>query len=371
MSIILPTPSVIPFAPFDPVMGCSVEFQYTGNQPKKNRVVITNNTTNQVVYDEPQTTNACRHVIPANSALEAELNSGYCKYELQVQVFDEEGNSSNLSAPVLFYCLTTPTFAFANITEGQTYRSATIDLAITYSQAQGESLRSVQFFKYAYDKTRLSQSTVSYTETTHTFTGLDDNQTYYFRAIGETTHGIALDTGYVAVNIVYDVLPANLLLKVENKYSEGYIQLTSGIRNIAYELYNDNYTLEDDVLILRDNTLVYKDFDANNNVSGNFTLFVEARKLPLQEFLTTNDNAFSLSIVDICGEYYCQLAVKDSDFSMYMPITKAQRSTGSLTLTNGEALAMVAIVDDAVIFEVKRVDWHYNLSVYYRSEITT
>ena len=366
MATILQTPSVIPFKSFDPSSSFTVEFIYSGNQPVKNRVVITDNSTNTIVYDATQETMKLQHEIAANTLIAGK------QYLLQVQVFDSDNNSSNLSDPVLFYCFTTPIFSFTNITDNEIYKNASITLNIKYSQAENENLRSIQFLEYSYDKTLLTQSSTMYSLASYSFYGLSNNTPYYFRAIGETVHGIALDTGYIKVNIEYQTLPANIIFNVENHYCEGYIQLTSGIKDIEYEFENDNYTLKDGLLTLKDNSLRYQ---SSFDISGDFVLFVEAKKLPLQRFLTTNDDEFSLSIVNICDTYYCKLTVKDSDLSMFVSLPKARLSTDSGDLIVTEDGNTIEIVntsyddDDLVIFEVKRIGWNYSLKSYYKAEI--
>lgn len=363
---ILQTPSVISFPPFDPSDSYTIEFTYTGNQSVKNRVVITDNSTNVIVYDETQITMKLQHEIAANI-----LTAGK-QYLLQVQTFDADGNSSNLSDAVLFYCFTTPTFSFANIADNIIYKNASITLNVEYFQCENELLKSLQFLEYAYDKTLLVQSNTMYSISPYSFYGLKNNTVYYFRAIGETVHGITVDTGYVKVNIEYQTLPANIIFNVENHYCDGYIQLTSGIKDIQYNFVNDNYTLENGLLILNNNSLVYQNsFD----VAGDFILFVEAKKIPLQKFLTTNDEEFSLSIVNICDTYYCKLTVKNSDLSMFVSLPKARLSTdiGDLIITDdGKTIEIVDTSyddDDLVIFEVKRIGHLYSLNSYYRSEI--
>lgn len=369
MSMILPTPSIIPFAPFDPVYEHTIEFLYTGNQPKRNRVVITNNTTNEIVYDIVQQTGTCSHTIPANTINLNNWEAIGNKYEIQVQVFDgldAQSNSSNLSIPVLFYCFTTPTFHFANITDNQTYRSATLPLEITYLQTEGETLRSGQFFKYSYDKALLSQSPVSYTDTSYTFNRLDDNTTYYFRAIGETANGITVDTGYVGVNIAYDLLPANLVLQAENKYCEGYIQLVSCMKDIDYVTESEHYSLDGEVLKLYDNSLTYQNID----VEGDFVLFIEAYKLPVQKFFTTSNGAFSLSVINVCGVYYCRLHIQGSNLVITAPLTKAQYDS-YVDTENGEVKIIHFADTDTILFEVGRMGNDYSLKTYYRSELST
>lgn len=367
MSKILQTPSINSITPFDPLYEYTVDFIYNDNQSLKNRAVIIDNSTSEIVYDETETTMRLQHVIPANTLIAGK------QYLIQIQVFDADGNSSNLSSSVLFYCLSTPTFSFSNISEGETYKSASIILNLNYSQSENEPIKSYQFFKYSYDKTLLESSSVFYSSSdmSYSFYGLENNVSYYFRAIGETSHGIALDTGYIKVNVSFNTIPANILLDAENHYKDGYISLKLNIKDIGYKLDNDDYELKDGLLILKNNSLTYNE---GFTVTDDFSLFVEAKELPVSTFLTTNDNMFSLSIVEVCGVYYCKLEVKNSSFVQYEPLPKAK-----LVDENGRYLVtdknqMIEIVDNTyvadvlVVFEVKRINGYYGLKVYYKSE---
>lgn len=352
MGTILQTPSIVPFIPFDPSNIQIIEFTYSGNQAVKNRVVITNNTTGNIVYDETQTTMKLQHEIQENSLIAG------VQYLIQVQVFDAQGNSSNLSEPILFYCFTTPIFLFLNISDNDTYRNSSIELEVFYSQLENEQLKSIQYLQYSYDKVLLSKSDTLFNMSSYSFYGLKNNTTYYFRIIGETVHGILLDTGYVKLNIEYKTLPANIVFKVENNYCEGFIKLTSNIKDIEYEFENDNYVLKDGLLTLNENSLTYKN---SFNVYSDFVLFVEAKTLPVQRFFTTNNNEFSLSIINICDKYYCKLTLKNSDFSQYTILPSENLTTSQNELTVNE--------DDSVIFEVRRIGYNYSLKSYYKSEI--
>lgn len=352
MGIILQTPSIVPFLPFDPSNIQIVEFTYSGNQAIKNRVVITNNTTGNIVYDETQTTMKLQHEIQENSLIAG------VQYLIQVQVFDAQGNNSNLSEPILFYCFTTPTFLFLNISDNDTYRNASIELEVFYSQLENEQLKSIQYLQYSYDKVLLSKSDTLFNLYSHTFYGLKNNTPYYFRAIGETVHGILLDTGYVKLNIEYKTLPANIIFKAENNRCEGFVKLTSNIKDIEYEFDNDNYVLKDGLLTLKENSLTYKN---SFNVYDDFVLFVVAKSLPLQKFLTTNNNEFSLSIINVCDEYYCKLALKNSDFSQYAILPREKLTVGHNEITVKD--------NNLIIFEVRRIGWNYSIKSYYKSEI--
>lgn len=360
MSKILQTPSINSITPFDPLYEYTVDFIYNDNQSLKNRAVIIDNSTSEIVYDETETTMRLQHVIPANTLIAGK------QYLIQIQVFDADGNSSNLSSSVLFYCLSTPTFSFSNISEGETYKSASITLNLNYSQSENEPIKSYQFFKYSYDKTLLESSSVFYSspDMSYSFYGLENNISYYFRAIGETNKGIVLDTGYVKVNISFNTIPTNIVFQADNNYNQGYIYLKLNVKDIGYELDNDDYELKDGLLILHNNSLNYNE---GFLVDEDFSLFVEAKELPVKTFLTTNNNTFSLSIINVCDTYYCKLEVQNSLFVQYVSLPKAKYSE-----TDNEKF--IEIVDETygneviVGFEIKRVNGYYSLYVYYKSK---
>lgn len=366
MSKVLQTPSVNSIVSFDPLYDYTVNFIYTDTQSLENRAVITDNSTNEVVYDVTQATMRLQHVIPANT-----LTAGK-QYIIQIQVFDTDGNSSNLSSPVLFYCFTTPTFSL-DISDEEAIKNASITLNLNYSQSENEPIKSFQFFQYSYDKSLMNTSSVFYSNSdmSYSFYGLGNNLSYYFRAIGETNHGIALDTGYIKVNVSFNTIPANILLDAENHYKDGYISLRMNIKDLGYKLDNDDYELKDGLLILKNNSLTYNE---GFTVTDDFSLFVEAKELPVRTFLTTNDNMFSLSIIDICGVYYCKLEVKNSSFVQYESLPKAKLVDGNGQYLVTDKNQMIEIVDSTygddvlVVFEVKRRNGYYGLKAYYKSE---
>lgn len=364
--MILQTPYINRITPLSPTIDNMIKFYCTDNQPVKNRAIITDNTTGIIIYDNTQETRTLTHTIPAGT-----LAAGN-QYLIRLQVFDIDGNSSNLSEPVLFYCFTPPSFSLHNLTDGFVTQNANITLSIDYSQEEGETLRDVQFLKYSGDKTLLSRSAVIYSRTpSYEFYTLENNTTYYFRALGETDHGIVLDTGYIEVSTMFDTVPTNIIFTLDNIYREGYIQFTSNIIIVPYELENDNYKIEDGLLTLWDNSLTYSGFCADED----FILFVEAKKLPLgKTFLATNDNNISLSVIEVCGTYYCRLTVKESDYSLYAPFPNPVMAAGNgdLIITDdGQYIEFISGTyndDDLLVFELKRKDGYYSLKIYPRPD---
>ena len=368
MATILQTPSIEAIQSFDPAFDNAIDYYYEDNQQYKNRIVITDNETSNVVYDKTEDSMRLYATIPANT-----LTAGK-QYLAQVQVYDIDGNYSNLSDAVLFYCFTTPTLSFVGINDNDVYRRASIELSLSYSQAQNEEIKNYQFVLYTEDKIAESSSDVIYSSalSSYTFYGLKNNTKYYLRAYGATVHGMKMDTGYIGVNIQYDVIPANIAFQITNMYQNGYIQIETNILSVGYELENDNYKFNDDEsLTLTDNSLTYNE---GFEITDDFSLFIEAKKLPVTRFFTTNNEEISLSIINVCSTYYCKLTVKDSDISMCVSLPKARLSTddGSYIITDdGKQIEIIdTSYDDNefVVFELKRIKGLYSLNAYYKRE---
>lgn len=362
-TITLSTPSLMAIGVFDPAEPCDVRFTYTDNQSVKNRLVITDPETYEVVYDKTVLTMKLLHTIP-----EGTLQPNKC-YTAAVQVFDIDDNKSNLSESALFYCYTKPVFTISDIPT--VCKGASITLPLSYFQPEGETLKSYQFFMCDSNHNILNRSDTFYTDEHmhYSFSGLQNHYTYYFRVIGETTHGYKLDTGYFAVEVDYNVVPTNAVLVLENVYRRGYISIKTNIKSIGYELKNDNYFFEGDTVTLYgDNYIKYNE---GFSLDGDFSLFVEAKKLPLGTFLRTENDTFTLSIVHVCDLYYCEF--KADDYVLYCPLPKACISTTEddyLVTADEKVLEIVNLNyddDDFIVFEVKRENSVYSLNAYHKS----
>lgn len=354
MSKILQTPVVNHIIPFDPTQEYMFNFTYTDNQSVKNRAVITDNETNLIVYDETQTTMRLYHLLPSGILVAGN------KYLIQIQVFDNDGNSSNLSSPVLFQCLSTPAFGFSNITDNEIYRHANIILELNYFQSEDEQIRNVQFFKYSVDKVLLDSSNVYYSTSTmsHTFNGLENDSIYYFRATGETNNGISLDTGYIKINVTFNTNPFEAEFKIENNFKNGYVTVDSNIIVASYEIENENYTLSNGLVDISNNSITYSDFTIKEN--DDFSLFVETKKIPIGQFLTIEEGV-SLYVIKVCGIYYCKLIIKNSDFTQYVPISNATVSNNCIEIINQDTLENYIFG-----FAIRKINGYYGLEMYYK-----
>lgn len=362
MARILQTPIINAITPFDPKYDQEISFSYDDNYSVSNRAVITN-VENMVVYDKTITQEYRKiHTISANPQLLEADN----QYTIKIKVFDVDGNDSDWSEPVLFYCLSTPTFEFTNITDGDTHKNSSLNLDLNYNQSEGEPIKYLQFFQYSSEKTLLKKSDIIYSQPSaiYLFSGLENESSYYFRATGETKNGMMLDTGYVKVDVLYNMPPTLIAFDLSNEYKKGYISLSINVKDVEYELKHESYTLENGTLYLtNDNHLKYFNFETEDN----FYIHLDVKKLKCGKFFTVNDDIFSLSILNVCGSYYCELSVSNSDFKQYRLLEKAQLDN---TFQSPYKIIDVSPSDDdSVVFEIKKQNGYYDLKTYNKSEL--
>ena len=372
----LNTPIVRKIPAFDPRESYSVVFQYEGNQVVKNRAVIIDNETYQTVYDHEQERMRLDHVIVANT-----LSPGKA-YQIKIKVYDDYGNESDFSSPVLFYCFTKPTFKFSNLTNDMIHRTAVLPVKLSYSQSEGETFRECQISLYTYDYVLSTSSNILYdvSNLSHTFYGLKNESVYYLRATGKTTHDMDIDTGYLKVNIQYIMKYSNVILRVKNLPEIGSISLSSNIIDIGYEFENDNWYIKDGELVIYDNSLTYL---SGFSAPSEYTVFCKARKIiPNVPFLTlkTPDGKKSvwLEIQKIGTLYYCVLNAPYGlgTYNIYKELPKAVlvNDAGEILTDTTNRAFMIVNLDYTdgytTVFEVRFRKGLFGLQVYYEEDST-
>lgn len=298
----LNTPSIHLINAFDPSNEYTFIFYYVGNQIYSNRAIITDNDTQAIVYDNIQNTMKNLHVLPSET-----LTAGK-SYTIQIQVFDNDGNSSDLSMAVLFYCFSSPLFYFQNINNGDTISTANLELKLSYEQSENELLSEYKYNVYDGKKEEIYSSKIYYgtsEELTHTIYGLKNESTYFLRATGITSHGVSVDTGYVEIHVSHTTIKPDIAFVATNDNTNGCVVLQTNIFTVSYDVENNNYSVQDGLVDLKDNILTYK-----TGANGDFSLVLNAKQLPIGTFLNCNDNLLCLSVVCISDVYYCNLQIK-------------------------------------------------------------
>lgn len=364
---ILPTPTLSLISTFDPSKNNNIYFSYNGNQIKKKRIVIIDNKTFKTILDKTQLGMKLCYDLPANT-----IKTG--QYTAQIQVFDFDGNSSELSQPVLFYCYSTPSVSFSNFTDK--INKSSINLSLSYTQAENDSVKEFAFYLYDLQKKIVTKSNNFYSlnDSSYTFLGLKNLTTYYVQCKGTSLHNMDFDTGLCEINVNYIAQPNNMLLRLSNNKCEGYIQVDCNIIDVGYIIEGGKPEFKNGEVILDNKKVTYiSGFD----FSDNFSMFIKARKIPLDTTFfgyTTSSGNVELSIKKIALNYYCVLRA-DSVIGSYYRYVKLpnimiiDENSNQIIDENSNVISSQVTIDDInnyiIVFEVKRKNNLYNLKAYY------
>lgn len=368
----LNTPIIDVINTFDPNYQYSFSFSYSGNQAVSNRAIIIEQDLNKTIYDKTQDGLKLNHTIPANT-----LSPGK-KYTIQIQVFDIDGNSSNLSDSTLFYCYSTPNFYFSDIQNGGTIAEANHTFRLVYRQSEKEDFQEGIIYLYNYEKTEIAKTNTLYSNDalSYEFHGLKNNNTYFIRSVGKTLHGFSLDTGYIKFNVAYSIIPANILFSAENNYKTGQLMLRTNIIDIGYEFLNDKFEITDKELHIPDNTLTY-----HIKIPNDFTIIARARRLTPGSFLWLSDEnknrILDVSLVYTDHKYLVKLVVYHplSDTILYREIDNAVIETLEeypIITDEGKLIRIVEkdlySPENLIVFKIYRKGNYYDLNVFYGGE---
>lgn len=366
----LPTPILYLIPTFDPKFPTSIQFSYYGNQINSKRIVITNNTTGNIVLDDKQLGMKLTYELSANV-----LQPGQ-QYTARLQVYDFDGNSSELSQPILFYCYSTATLNFIDLKNKVT--TSSIQLNLSYLQSEGDQLKEYIYYLYDINRNPIDKSTTYYSSDnfTYTFLGLKNLSSYYVRCIGKTIHGMNCDTGYCKFAVDYIVNPNNMLVELANNKCEGYISIDCNIVDIGYRIDGGNPEFEDGQVILDNKKLTYI---SGFELYDEFSMFIKARRAPLNTpffGFDTSTGTVELSIQQIAFQYYCVLTAKSAIGNYYryvkMPnVMLLDTYKNYIVDENENHISSLVTLDNLnnyiVVFEVKRKNNLYSLKAYYEN----
>lgn len=327
-------PIINKITPFDAGYDYTVSMTYSGNMSYKNRIIIYDAETLDVVFDETTTTYALKHIIPAST-----LTNGM-KYAIQAQCFDSSGAASALSDKYYFWVLSTPSYSFSGINNGDTIEAATFTAIVNYSQSDGELLSTYQFYIYDSKKELLLQSSVLYdTENiSYTYKGLSNSTAYFIRSIGVTERGINVDTGYIEIFIKYQNPETYTQIYAECDEETGIVRYYTNFKIIEPSEDKD-YSYNDGFINLKNDTLTY---DQQFEITDDFTLKAILKNFKTNKVLINHSNDaynFSLSALDYDGKIVFKLTVPNAitNYILYSPalsITTASTVTVAIRRVN-------------------------------------
>ena len=222
-----------------------------GNQVVANTLTIKNNATLTTVYSATQTTFKFEHTLPANTL----TNGTY--YQATLTTKDVQGNVSNVSAPIQFYCYSQPSFEISNMPSGNIVTNSSYAFTVTYNQAQGEILNAYVFNLYSVSGALISTSNTMYNTDTslplnisYLFSGFEDNASYSIEVTGVTADGTQITTGRISFTTNYTSPDTFSNFFLANNCKGGYITIRSnviginGISNPETPTYIDNKEID-------------------------------------------------------------------------------------------------------------------------------
>lgn len=263
-------PIVRKIQPFDATKPHEISISWLGNRAHANRIIIYDNETNIVVFDDMVSTFILKHTIPAHTLVNGK------NYVIQAQIYDTYNTPSVLSDKVLFYTFATPEFCFENI-ENPIITNSSFTVTIHYYSQDWENISKYKFYLYDASKKLLRESTELTDEynINYTYNGLDNNTTYYIRCAGITVNGMELDTGYVEITVKFENPNQYARIYATPLPSQGCIQVATNLVIIQYN-GTDTFEYIDDKIDLRDKTLYY---DSGFTIENDFTVLIRGMNL--------------------------------------------------------------------------------------------
>lgn len=299
---------------FDAEKDHILQFTYNGNQIFKHQLIIRDNLTNDIVYDQTVVTMSTRHTIAAGS-----LTNGKT-YNAAIQVYykNDEGLevADKLSDTALLKCYATPILSFVDMPT--TVRNATYTFSISYSQAQDDYIDSYIITLYdgsgvrLYDTGRIfpATTTLPYSFSV-TIPDLMDGHSYYISCDARSLSGMAASTGRQNFLVEY-VRPQNYsVLYVSNEYNSCSARIASNIKIIDGHTQSGkepNYFSDDEADLRYD----WAYWNEMLNVSGNFQMLVRIRDVvPYQTLVRITNGLDEIVLRTNRGKLYGISGEKD------------------------------------------------------------
>lgn len=352
----LTTPILYSQAAFDATQAHTFTFNVVGGeQVIQNKLVITNQSTSEIVYQAVQTTYKFEHILPANTLINGVYYSAY------IITYDANGTASAQSNSIQFYCYSTPSFTFSNLPINNTITNSSYNFQVTYNQAEGELLNSYVFTLYDAQRIQIATSGVQYVGSTtapptiisYQFTGFIDKTSYYIRAIGQTAQGAQVDTGLIAISIIYTVPSLFSIIELSNNCSGGYVLVKSNLIEIGAKsnptppIYIDNNTAVD----VRNNGQ-YIEWNSGFELNDDFTASLWGRDF--------NENSNIITMTDDLGNNIIIRYRTNENNTVY----------ADATVTNGDVIYYVysdsisaPTTTDKIQIWLRRIGYQYSIKL--------
>ncbi len=264
-------PQILRISPFDATKDYEITLSWSGNRANANRIIVYDNDTNNVVFDDTVSSYALKHKIPAYTLQNNK------KYTIQAQIYDIENIPSALSNKVLFNTFATPDFYFEDLSVNSVISNSSFTATVHYHSDDWENISKYVFYLYDASKKQLlvsSEMTDVY-DISYTYKGLDNNTVYYVRCVGVTVNGMELDTGYVEITVKYENPNTYARIYATPLPTQGCIQVATNLIIIQYN-GTDSFEYTNGMIDLRDKTLYY---DEGFLIEDDFTVIIRGTNL--------------------------------------------------------------------------------------------
>lgn len=326
-----------------------------GDQVTQNKLTITNQTTNEVVYNQVQTSYSFTHIVPANTLTNGVYYSAY------VITYDVNGNASAQSNSIQFFCYSTPAFEIINLPDGNIIANSSFNFEAEYNQSEGELLDTYSFTLYDASQLQISTSGVQYvgsseappTSVSYTFSGFSDQTSYYIRVNGQTIQGTLLDTGLILITVAYTKPNLFSIVELTNNCEGGYINVKSNlvsidsVSNPTPPIYIDNNTAVDTRV-----SGSYVEWNTGFDLESDFTASLWGRDF--------NENSDIITMIDDIGNNLVVRYRTNNDGTVY----------ADLTVTNSQIIYYIysasisaPLGSQKVQFWFRRIGYQYEIKL--------
>lgn len=316
------------------------------------------NEDNTFEYTETQGTIAKSFIIGANI-----LTNGKT-YTITATLNFQGGYYSTESESKFFRC-GYATAEFLDVTQHTEFENPPITVNTSITEV-GESLASYKYQIYemlyedyindSFQNASLLCESDTYYDNEHLEYTLPliSNGYYAIKFVGTGTYGSSIETSTPFLfQVNYKKTNSNIILDHEVDKVNGYIKLSSFIKNAQYRLENDHYSFSYGVLTLdHDNSLTYHggfDFD------GDFLLYINVSYVEMNDscFLSINNGEITLSVVKIFDTFYLKLLSGNYVLYEEIPSGAAVNYYGDFCFNGGSS----------VIIKLKRIGMAYELEM--------
>lgn len=297
-----------------------------GDQVTKNQLTIVNQSTNEIVYQQTETTFAFRHFLSANVLTNGQY---YSASLITYNVLDE---SSLPSLSIQFYCYSQPSFSFTNIPFGNVISNSNYEFEVTYNQSEGELIDSCTFNLYDTQQSLIDSSGIIYvgsgallpTVILHIFGNLQDNTFYYIQATGRTSQGTEIETSLIGFSVKYTEPSIFSIINLTNNCKGGYIIIQSNLSEIPGHSnpYPPTYVDDNTAVDIRaDGSYVI--WNEGFDIINDFTASLWGRNFNADSniitFSTETGNTIEVNYREnIDGQFYAELFVRENNVIYYL-----------------------------------------------------